>query len=107
MDLSITNAVELEGRAVVEHLSVNVFPNPFNSSVNITYNLPTVSDVDVRMIDILGQKVWEVNFENQNGRVHTTRVDMKGLGLRIVSRIYFVQVSHSSGTATRKVLYLK
>jgi hypothetical protein len=107
LELSIINAVKPKGRAVVQQLSVNVFPNPFNSSVNITYNLPTAGDVDVKMIDILGRKVWEVNFENQNAGVHTTKVDMKGLGLQMVSGIYFVQVSHKSGAGTRKVLYLK
>lgn len=70
---------------------LGAFPNPFNPSTNINYELPRLSRVEISIFNMLGQKVKNLKILSQNGGVHKMTWDgTNSLGNRIPSGIYVV-----------------
>jgi hypothetical protein len=79
------------------------FPNPFNPSTSIKYSIPKVSQVQIKVFDILGNEIETlVNEEKQNGTYELTWY-AKGLP----SGVYFYQLKAGSYIETRKMVLLK
>ena len=45
---------------------LEIFPNPTNSAFNIFYHLNEVSDTNLNIYNLLGQKIWEYSASLQN-----------------------------------------
>jgi hypothetical protein len=70
---------------------LGAFPNPFNPSTNINYELPRLSRVEISIFNMLGQQVKNLKISSQNGGVHKMTWDgTNSLGNRIPSGIYVV-----------------
>ena len=54
----------------VSHIILNAFPNPFNSSTTITYDLPIHSPVSVRVFDMSGSEVAMFVYGEQTPGYH-------------------------------------
>jgi hypothetical protein len=79
------------------------YPNPFNPTTTITYDLPSQSDVNLSVYNILGEKVATlVNEVKQAGR---HKVIFNGAGLS--SGIYLYKIQAGSYVTTRKMLLIK
>jgi lysophospholipase L1-like esterase len=79
------------------------FPNPFNPTTVVNYQLAVVSDVRLVVYDILGRKVaMLVNGRKQPG-MHNVRFDGSQLG----SGVYFYRLTAGSYVSCRKMLLLK
>lgn len=79
------------------------FPNPFNPTTVISYQLPTTGFVSLNVYDILGRKVRILVSERQNSGRHSVTLDGGTLG----SGVYFYQLSVGSHVLTRKFILLK
>lgn len=79
------------------------YPNPFNPSTNITFDLPIQSEVELVVFDILGRKVSELVSELLNAGSYTYTFDAQSLS----SGIYFVRLTTSSQTFTKKMTFVK
>lgn len=64
----------------------NSYPNPFNPSTNISFDLPENSFVEVEVFDINGRLVSVLARKQMNEGTHTLRFDASGLasGLYII-----------------------
>ncbi len=51
------------------------YPNPFNPTTMITYQIPTISDVDISIYNILGQKVITLVSEKKQSGYHMVEWD--------------------------------
>ncbi|MBI1938700.1 MAG: T9SS type A sorting domain-containing protein [Ignavibacteriales bacterium] len=79
------------------------YPNPFNPSTTIEYELNKESKISIAVYDTLGRKVKELfNGIKQAGKYKTT-FNASGLS----SGIYFVVLNTSSGFSVQKTTYLK
>lgn len=65
----------------------NNFPNPFNPSTTVRYQLPTISDVRIEMYNIAGQRVMQLVDESQNAGSYNVNVDMSAFS----SGVYFIR----------------
>jgi hypothetical protein len=91
------------------------FPNPFNPQTTISYSLPVVSHVSVKVYSVTGQLVRSVHEGNQPlGRYSFVWDGRNDRGNGVGSGVYFcrVQVTPVSGassgiTQTKKMLLLK
>lgn len=84
------------------------FPNPFNSSTKVRFELLQESDVIVRICDIRGREIAIL----QNGRLSagSHEVIWNGLnraGQRVSSGLYAVQLLAGGNAATRKMILLQ
>lgn len=79
------------------------YPNPFNSSTTIEYELNKENKISIVVYDTLGRKVKELfNGIKQAGK-HKTTFNASGLS----SGIYLVVLNTSSGFSVQKITYLK
>lgn len=84
-------------------LVLNAYPNPFNPSTTLQYNLPVSSMVKICLYNSLGQVVIELVNEHQDAGLHRLSFD----GKQLSSGIYIVQLQSESYQATTKVVMLK
>jgi hypothetical protein len=82
----------------------NNYPNPFNPTTNIEFQLPKSSMVKLVVFDILGREVAEL-VNNEELRAGTYNVDFDGS--RFTSGVYFYRLQTSEYTETKKMLLIK
>ncbi len=67
------------------------YPNPFNPSVQFYIRLPIKSDVDIRIYNVMGQRVRHLTFSSMSAGEYKIRWDGKNDWGQIVSSgVYFV-----------------
>lgn len=79
------------------------FPNPFNPSFTIPFELMTAMDVDIAMYNINGQKIMTIAKGNFEPRQYQFRVNASNLN----SGIYFVRTIIGDEVHTQKMTLLK
>jgi len=84
------------------------YPNPFNATTVIRYSLPQDCQVEIRLFNILGQKVRTLVNEYQAAGYKRVTWDGKDdQGQEVGSGIHFYQVKAESFSCTCKLLLLK
>jgi hypothetical protein len=84
-------------------LSINAYPNPFNSDVNIDILSDTKSELVI--YDILGREIRKFPVAKGFNRISWDARD--DVGLDIHSGIYFARIESGVTHVTQKILYLK
>ncbi len=84
-------------RTPSEYLLGQNFPNPFNPSTVVPYNLPLRANVKLCVYDILGRKVRELNQGIQGAGSHSVIFDAAGLP----SGVYICSLNISNGSDGR------
>jgi hypothetical protein len=86
-----------------EFLLFQNFPNPFNPSTAIRYELPKSSHVTLSVFDVLGRDVSVLVNEGEQPGVYSVRFDGSGLA----SGMYFYRLQAGDFVQTRRLLLLK
>jgi hypothetical protein len=100
--LMATGVTDKEGAPKEYALSQN-FPNPFNPSTTIHYDLLRGSNVRVTVYNTLGQRMAILVNEDQDPGSHDIRFD----GSRLASGMYFYRLQAGDFVASKKMLLLK
>lgn len=79
------------------------FPNPFNPSTSISYEIPTSNFVSLKIYDMMGKEVANLVSGNQEAGFYTVKFDASKLS----SGIYFYKLQANDFTATKKLMLLK
>ncbi len=79
------------------------YPNPFNPSTVISYQLPAVSNVTLKVYDVLGREVSTLVDARQAEGPHTVTFDAGGLA----NGVYFYELRAGSLSQIRKMLLEK
>lgn len=91
------------GRSFQFRLEQN-FPNPFNPSTVIRYDIPSAGLVTLKIYDILGREVATlVDGERRDAGEYSVRWD----GSNAPSGVYFSRLTSGTLTETRKLLLMK
>ena len=83
-------------------ISLNVYPNPFSTSAQINYNLPTAANTTIEVYDIVGKKVASLFDGKQTEGMQSVNFDRTAFGLSNV--MYFVKIKVGESIITQKVL---
>jgi hypothetical protein len=84
------------------------YPNPFNPSTTIKYQLGRVVDVEVTIYNVLGQRVRNLVKGRQPSGSYRMRWDSKSdFGVQLPSGIYFLRLRAGSFTRTRRMVLLR
>jgi len=79
------------------------FPNPFNPSTQIEFNIPNNSNVEVKVFNVLGMEVATLLNEHRQAGVHKVEFDASNLS----SGIYFYRVVSGKNSMIRKMVLLR
>ncbi len=79
------------------------YPNPFNMSTLIRYNLPRESDVSITIFDVAGREVGTIPNTRQSAGYHEVLWDATGTS----SGVYFYSIRAGNSEETRKMILLK
>ncbi|MEW6652133.1 MAG: glycoside hydrolase family 3 C-terminal domain-containing protein [Bacteroidota bacterium] len=86
----------------------NNYPNPFNPTTTISYQLPIASRVTLKVYDILGREVASLVDEYKNAGNYKITFNVKTRhGVSLQSGVYFYRLTTPSSTITKKMLLLK
>ncbi|TSA23030.1 T9SS C-terminal target domain-containing protein [bacterium] len=100
--LSLTGVTERELQPTRFSLSQN-FPNPFNPSTAISYQLAAVGFATLKVFDVLGREVATLVSGNRAAGVHTIRWDAPSMP----SGVYFYRLQAGNFVETKKLLLAK
>ena len=97
------------GERVVLDFALNAnYPNPFNPSTVISYQLPKTSHVELSIYNRLGTKVSTIVQQSQPAGAH--KIEWNGRdsnGRQLVSGVYFYRLTAGTFTQVRKMLLMK
>lgn len=79
------------------------YPNPFNGTATISYNIPEKGQVALSVYDVLGREVESLVNEIQEAGQYTIAFDAKELA----SGLYFTKLSFNQNVRTQRILYIK
>ncbi len=99
---TIQTAIDGQQPTVPDQFEILAFPNPFNSTLSISLDVPLHQDVTVALYDLLGREVDVL----QHGRLASTTLNYTAPST-LASGIYFLRASTATQTAMRKVVLLK
>ena len=84
------------------------YPNPFNPSTTLRFDLPEVSDVNVIIYNMLGQKVKSFNMQSTPAGYHSlTWNATNDYGDPVSAGVYLYQLQSKDFVKTRKMVLLK
>jgi len=79
------------------------YPNPFNPTTAIGYQLSTVSEVELSIYNLLGQKVSTLVSKKQPAGRYEVEWDATGFA----SGVYYYRIEAGEFQQVRKMVYLK
>jgi glucuronoarabinoxylan endo-1,4-beta-xylanase len=79
------------------------YPNPFNPTTTISYQLPAVSFVSLKVFNVLGQEVATLVDESRQAGTHKVQWDALGMP----SGMYLYRLQAGTFLQTRKLVILR
>jgi len=79
------------------------YPNPFNHSTVISYQLRVNSQVELSIYNLLGQKILTLVSEKQSAGIHQLNWDARGLA----SGVYLYRLEAGSFVQTKKLILMR
>lgn len=96
--------VERDARKSVDGYRLdNNYPNPFNPSTRITYQIPEKAQVSIKVFNALGKEIVTLVDEPKSAGTHSVGFDAAGLP----SGVYFYTIQAGSFHESRKMIFLK
>jgi len=84
------------------------YPNPFNPTTTLRFDLPEVSDMTLTIYNMLGQKVRTFDYHNTSAGYHSVTWDATNdLGQQVGAGVYIYQLQTKDFVKTRKMVLLK
>ena len=103
--LAVGVAPDTSGNLGVKAMVINnltqldVYPNPLQGEGTVSFYVKERSDVELRIIDMLGNIVHKRNFNSVHG-LKTLSVNAKELG----SGVYFISLTNGVDAVTKKIM---
>ena len=98
-----TSVAENNDKIILDYSLGNNYPNPFNPTTKISYQIPEASFVTLKIYDVLGNEIVTLVNEEKSAGDYKTQLS----GMRLTSGIYFYQLKAGNFVETKKMLLLK
>ena len=79
------------------------YPNPFNPSTIIQYQIPINGMVTLKVFDVLGREIRTLVHENKTAGSYSVNFDAS----KLASGVYIYQLKAGNFVSTKKMMYLK
>jgi hypothetical protein len=84
------------------------YPNPFNPTTTLRFDLPEVSNLTLTIYNMLGQKVRTFNYQNTSAGYHSVKWNATNdYGDPVGAGVYLYQLQTKDFVKTRKMVLLK
>ena len=101
-------SVELQSGLPDEYALVQNFPNPFNPSTFIPYNLPQSSFTSISIFDLKGNKINTILNQQISAGFHSVIWDARNdLGKKVSAGVYIYTIQAGDFRQVRKMVLLK
>jgi len=102
------NNISFKGTEIPETYALEQnFPNPFNPSTTIRYQIPKDGLVTLKIYDILGAEVATLVNEEKAAGKYEVNFNAASVSQRIASGVYIYTIKSNEFTASKKLLLLK
>ncbi|MFL3008125.1 MAG: cellulase family glycosylhydrolase [Candidatus Neomarinimicrobiota bacterium] len=108
--ITFESLAKIEDKSILSNqFSINkIYPNPFNPSTQIVFNIEAQDDYIAQIFNIKGQKVYDVLNENLQPGKHTLIWNAKdNYGNKVPSGIYVMKISNAYLSKQRKLVLMK
>jgi hypothetical protein len=89
--------IRLEGGSAITNL--NVYPNPSRDIFNVRFTSEDVQNLDVRIINVIGEVVYTENLQQFVGE-YTKQVDLA----TYTKGVYFLEITTDNGVINKKLI---
>ena len=104
VDVQVASAAGLIEVTEPSALSIrSAFPNPFNPTTTVAFELPAQSEISVLVYDMVGREVATLGAGMYDAGYHALTWNAEAFS----SGIYFVRVSDQVSSATQKLIQIK
>ena len=84
------------------------YPNPFNLTTTLRFDVPEVSNITLTIYNMLGQRVRSFNMQSTPAGYHAVTWDgTNDLGKQVSAGVYLYRIQAGEFTQTKKMLLLK
>ena len=99
------NAIEQQSLLVSSNKEIKIdnYPNPFNPSTTIKYEIKELTDVKLKVFDILGREIFTLVNEEKPAGSYEIVFD----AISLPSGVYFYRLQAGEFISTKKMLLLK
>jgi tetratricopeptide (TPR) repeat protein len=92
----------------VKDFAAEAYPNPFNPSTTIRYNIPQNGKIVIKVYDLLGREIAElVNEIKQAGSYNVLWNGKNSFGSEVSSGIYFYKIQLNDQAITKKMMLVR
>ena len=102
-DTVLVNVININNQTPSEFILSQNYPNPFNASTVISYQLPVISNVVIKVYDVQGREVQTLVNERMQAGTYEVRFDGTGMN----SGVYFYRLTTEGFRETRRMILLK
>ena len=84
------------------------YPNPFNPTTTLRFDLQEISDVRLTIYNVLGKRVKSFKMQNTTAGYHSIRLDATNdFGSPVSAGVYLYQLQAKDFVKTKKMILLK
>ena len=91
------SSIRVEGGTTINNL--DVYPNPSRDIFNVTFTSEDVQNLEVRIINVIGEVVYTENLEQFVGQ-YTKQVDLA----TYTKGVYFLEITTDNGVINKKLI---
>lgn len=98
---ALSNNFDVFSSLSVNEFSLNgfaIYPNPNTGSFNVQLNNTLSSEIDIKVFDIRGRRIFDKRYENSNNFNEVVNIGT------VQSGMYLLQVSNGEKTESRKIV---
>ena len=81
----------------------SLYPNPFNPSTHIKFNIPRSANVEISVYNVAGQFIGKLLNENKKAGTYIVNWDASNMA----SGMYFIRMKAGNYVKTRRCLLVK
>lgn len=83
--------------------TMQLFPNPANDLVNVSFTLPQSKNLSLSIVNVLGQTIYESEKENYSVGEHSVSINTK----HILPGMYFIKVADETNNFSKPLVIIK
>ncbi len=110
LEQAVTSAKDMHEFTSVfnpKSIALGLYPNPSNGITNISFNLNSESNVNIKVFNAAGQLVYSTNELLNAGEHSVIWNSTSNTGLEIISGYYFVKVTSGTLSSTQKLVLVR